>query len=66
MAWMLLDEMSAVVELIDAMAPKLRGSAHAGQLAILRAQLLNLAREVQVAGGKAAPSDTAACSLVAE
>jgi hypothetical protein len=60
---MIAKEMCAVIELIDLIAPKLRGSDHSRRLAILRAQLLALTREVEREACKIAPalvlSDTA-------
>ncbi|WP_147041295.1 hypothetical protein [Skermanella aerolata] len=44
-AAMIKDEIAAAVSALDAVAERLRGTEHAAQFAILRAQLLNLARK---------------------
>lgn len=44
---MLMDDVTVAVTALDVLARQLRGSRHSTQVAILRAQLLNLAREVE-------------------
>jgi hypothetical protein len=53
---MMTNEMSAVIELTDLIAAKLRRPVHSRQLAILRAQLLTLMREAERDACKIAPA----------